>query len=84
MSTNEIKKLENQMTTIMEKLKEAKRQPTGLFCTIIKDTEGNIIHSFEDRKKEDAIKLRNYFYKVLVMKLKQKTSITVRPQYKAG
>lgn len=59
-----------------------KMKPTGAFNVVIRAADGHVAHTFEAPNKRAAILKRNDFYKVLVIKLKQKVSISVQPEYK--
>lgn len=59
-----------------------KLHPTGKYNVIIKNAKGTPVHTFEAPNQRAAILRRNDFYKVLVIKLKQKAFISVLPEMK--
>lgn len=57
-------------------------KPTGAYKMILKDDKGNVIHTHVEPTKKDAIHRGWALYAILVRKMKQKVSFSIKPEMK--
>ena len=62
----------------------AKMKPTGAYLLSIIDNKGTVVRTFILPDQRSAILKRNDFYQVLVTRLKQKVTLSVKKEYKSA